>query len=364
MRYVLIFLSVIVLLGILSFIVLGKVKQKIDSTLSAPLPHYQLSVTPTTKLHQISETNSILFVPYWVDNIDVEKLGSYDTLVYFGVAASEQGIDKQDDGYKNLSVFLKNTNGKKSYLTIRMLESKSNFAILKDEKLQDILIAESVKLAKESGFKGILLNIEVSALPFTSLVDQITLFNKRFYTESKKQGLYYGITAYGDTFYRVRPFDIPALAKDIDQMYLMAYDFHKSKGNPGPNFPLQGKTTYGYDLQTMIERFLEYIPHNKIVVVFGLYGYDWKVDENNIAQDIGEPKSLIEIKNNFIDNCNQLSCEWRRDTLSSETEVKYVAKDHTKHIIWFEDMESVKRKQALLKQRGISSFAFWAYSYF
>ncbi len=364
MRYALISLSVLVFLGILSFVFVGKVKQKIDSTLSAPLPSYQISVTPTPTLHKILETNSILFIPYWVKNIDIEKLDSYETLVYFGVAASEQGIDKQDDGYKNLPLFLKSASGKKSYLTIRMLESKSNFAILKDQKLQDVLIAESLKLAKENGFKGILLNIEVSALPFTSLVDQITLFNKRFYTESKKYGLSYGITAYGDTFYRVRPFDIPALAKDIDQMYLMAYDFHKPKGNPGPNFPLHGKATYGYDLETMIGRFLEYVPREKIVVVFGLYGYDWKVDENNIAQEMGIPKSLIEIKNNFVDSCTQVSCEWRRDTLSSETEVKYVAKDHTKHIIWFEDTESIERKQALLKQRGISSFAFWAYSYF
>ncbi len=186
MRYALISLSVLVFLGILSFVFVGKVKQKIDSTLSAPLPSYQISVTPTPTLHKILETNSILFIPYWVKNIDIEKLDSYETLVYFGVAASEQGIDKQDDGYKNLPLFLKSASGKKSYLTIRMLESKSNFAILKDQKLQDVLIAESLKLAKENGFKGILLNIEVSALPFTSLVDQITLFNKRFYTESKK----------------------------------------------------------------------------------------------------------------------------------------------------------------------------------
>lgn len=51
-----------------------------------------------------------------------------------------------------------------------------------------------------------------------------------------------------------------------------------------------------------------------------------------------------------------------RNDVVTETEVNYIDQNQIYHIVWFEDPES--RKQDFLKERGVSSFTYWAYGYF
>jgi spore germination protein YaaH len=337
-------------------------RQKIDSALSAQ-PTSQGLPSPTPTGPEARQIDEAIFVPYWsVGSSFVSP--TYQDIVYFGVNASTEGIDTSEDGYKRLSTFVKATESEDTLLTIGMTNSTTNFAILKDKAAQERVINEAISTAKDNNFKGIVLNIEVSALPFTSLVDQITAFNSKFFDRVHAAHLTYSITAYGDSFYRLRPFDIKKLSKSSDRVYIMAYDFSKAKGNPGPNFPLAGGDTYGYDFEHMINNYADAMPLKKITVVFGMYGYDWPVDTNDKASDMGEAISLKDIKATVLDTCKHLKCEWERDTLSSETKASYEDSDSVKHIIWFEDEASVKRKQDYLKKHGIGSFAYWAYSYF
>lgn len=338
-------------------------RQKLNSILSAQPALIQASPSPTPTVVPAKVINQTLFVPYWSVGTG-ELLPEYQKLIYFGLQVTPAGIDRDDQGYTSLRTFVKESGGQDKILAIRMIDSKTNFEILKDAKIQDIIIEQSIQEAKAYGFRGLLLNLEVSALPFGSLVDQITVFNERFAAKTRKAGLSYSLTAYGDTFYRLRPFDMVKLAKQVDLVYIMAYDFHKAKGNPGPNFPLGGKDLYGYDYEQMINNFADVVPLEKLTVVFGMYGYDWSVDDKGIAQDVGASIALKDIKAKIIDHCAYISCEWERDIKSAETKAVYQDRETGEHVVWFEDEESVKRKQELLKSRGIGSFAYWAYSYF
>ena len=114
---------------------------------------------------------------------------------------------------------------------------------------------------------------------------------------------------YGDTFYRLRPFDIKTLSKNADFFMIMSYDFSKSRGNPGPNFPLRGKEVYGYDMTQMIDDYLRYLPSDKTSVVFGLFGYDWIVDDKNKAVLQGDAKTYLEIDKEFLTNCRYKDCQ-------------------------------------------------------
>ena len=343
---------------------LSQLRQKIDSALSSAPSPSQVSITPTPTFTQAKEFETSLFVPYWSLDEESESFADYDTVIYFGVAANEKGLVRNEEGFGGLSQFISQSGNKEKHLTIRMINSDANFSVLKSETSQKQIVQESISLAREYGFDGIILNLELSALPFDSLIEQITTFNTLFYDQASANKLEYAITAYGDTFYRVRPFDIEKLSQKTDKVYIMAYDFHKAKGNPGPNFPLTGKEKYGYDFQTMIDGFLEYLPSERITVIFGLYGYDWQVDEDDVSQDLAEPISLLEAQQNLIANCSYLSCRWERDGVSAEIMAEYTGNDGERHRVWFEDMESVKRKNAFLKSRGIGSIAYWAHSYF
>lgn len=165
------------------------------------------------------------------------------------------------------------------------------------------------------------------------------------------------MTIYGDTFYRKRPYDIKSIGSSLDELMIMAYDFSKSYGEPGPNFPHEGQEQYGYDLKTMIEDFANLVPREKLTVIFGMYGYDWTVDDKERPLKQAQALSFNEIKKKYPENCS--NCTTSRDELAQET--KIVAGDH---VIWFEDSTSAQKKQEYLKSQGIGNFAYWAYGYF
>jgi len=312
-----------------------------------------------------SEEKTSLFVPYWTLNGSFDDWNSYDSLIYFGITPTENGINTSEAGYLGMSDFIESAGEEKQkLLVLRMLNSSTNFIILKDNEKQKKIIAEVISIVKEYGFDGIVLDLELSALPFDSLIKQINSFNRFFYMTTKKEKLIYQVTMYGDTFYRIRPFDVKDLAENSDQIMIMAYDLSKASGNPGPNFPLSGKERYGYDYSLLVDAFLAEVPSEKISVIFGLYGYNWHADNKDIALSVGKPMSYLEIKNTISTNCENLACVQIRDPLSAEVKITYTSEDGKGHVIWHEDMESVSVKQNYLRSKGIYNFSFWAYSYF
>lgn len=343
------------------FVLLGYFWNKSDLSKS----ERQNARQPQSNKNVIRKDRTFLFVPYWTVASGTLADEAYDDLIYFGVSPTKNGLNTKETGYLRLEQFTNAANPEsQTHLTLRMLDSTINFAILENKPNQKKIIAETISLAKQHNFDGIILNLELSALPFDSLIQQINSFTKDFYTTAKKQNMQFSITVYGDTFYRIRPFEVKTLAQSADMVFIMAYDFHKAKGNPGPNFPLGGKETYGYDYETLLDHFIPTVPPEKLNVIFGLYGYDWEVDTKNIAQKIGKPLSYAEIQQTIVDNCDALQCRIQRDPLSSETMIRYLDEENIRHTVWFEDTESAAKKQSYLKSKGISNFSFWAYSYF
>lgn len=324
------------------------------------------TVTPTKPLTVPSvatSTATFLFVPYWT--VGKEKIKSEHNLIYFGITTNQEGIDTQELGYKNIPSFLKLSEGNsKKLLAVRMVDSAINSKVLENEEAQKNIATQAATLAKESGFKGIVLDFEISSLSFDSVIKKITNFYSLFSKAASQSNLAFYSILYGDTFYRLRPYDVKTIASLSDSIFIMAYDFHKAREDPGPNFPLQGKEAFGYDFATMTSDFLTAVPKEKTIVVFGMFGYDWPVDANNKASASAQSISLNEANKKYAGKCLLTNCQVQRDQVSAETNVVYVDTNKQRHAVWFEDLESVKKKQEFLKQKGISSFGFWAYSYF
>jgi len=348
------------LIGILLALVIFSAFRYFGGNQSTPK---KLIASPTPNIKTLSTQRSTsLFVPYWSLGLPLPE--EYDRLIYFGVSASDTGLATDDTGYQNLSEFTTSIPSNISTsLTLRMLDNTTNFAILKNSSLQKRIISQTIQAARQNGFDGIVLDLEIKALPFESLLNQVNDFTSVFYQEAKKADLHFAITLYGDTFYRVRPFEVSAVAKNADEVMLMAYDFHKAGGStPGPNFPLNGRETYGYDFKQMVTGFQKQIPNEKLTVIFGYFGYDWPVDEKGVAINIGAPFSYNQITQQYLTGCD--SCVITRDSLSAETKVTYTSGDDIKHTVWFEDAESIRQKEEYLKSQGITSYSYWAHSYF
>jgi spore germination protein YaaH len=356
----------LVLIVFVGIVIVKAVREKVRQDLERPIPYPTASVMPTVPFdaNQGPQTQS-LFVPYWALTEKTADTTAYNEYIYFGVAATTNGIDMVEQGATNASDFISFVPaGKKKLLGVRMVNTETNFAILKDQKKQKKIIDEAIAFAKEKEFDGVVLDLEVSAIPFESLVKQITDFTGDFYQQTNRNGLSFSMTVYGDVFYRLRPFDVKALAKHADKLMIMAYDFSKAKGNPGPNFPLRGRENYGYDYERMTDDFLRVVPSEKLTVIFGLFGYDWIVDNQGHTLQQAKAVTNQEIEKKFVENCRYRNCSVTRDSEAAEGQVYYRDDAGAKHIIWFEDMESVRQKKAFLRSRGINSFSYWAYSYF
>lgn len=325
------------------------------SIVSSPTPTYK-KVSPNAR------SESSLFVPYWTLSDGISS--AEDRLIYFGIAAGENGINKSDEGYKGIAGFLASADkDKKKFITLRMLDQSISTRTLESKKNQEILIDETIAIASENGFDGIVLDLEYKALPFDSVVNGITNFVSRFYQAAKVNNLEFSVLVYGDTFFRVRPYDIKSIGENSDEVMIMAYDFHKSGGSPGPNFPLGGADLYGYDYAEMTDDFLSAVPAEKLTVVFGMFGYDWGVDKDGASMGSANALSLAQMEQRFVNGCRFDNCVLVRDEKSGESNATY-SDENGKHTVWFEDKESVEAKKSFLRDRGINSFSFWAHSYF
>jgi spore germination protein YaaH len=358
------FFLLLILLAILVFVGFRFAKDKVIRDLAQPVIEAVMTPTPTPHVDQNQPVKTSIIVPYWA-LIDQEESDTvYDQYIYFGIVPTTNGI-AQEVGSQRVDAFIALVpQGRKRLLALRMVDSDTNASILKNKSAQQKIINQTVAFAKDHQFDGIVLDLEMSAIPFESLIQQINSFNSDLASAARKRQLSYTITLYGDTSYRLRPFDVKTLAKNADRVLMMAYDFNKSRANPGPNFPLGGNETYGYDISKMIDDILHFATPQKVSVIFGLFGYDWIVDNQGKAVAQGTPLTYLQIKQKFLDNCTFAECTIKRDAVSAETKISYIDADNKRHIVWFEDMQSVKTKETYLKTRGITNYSFWAYSYF
>lgn len=320
---------------------------------------------PTPTIIKKVKTSSSIFIPYWDLPKAPTDIFSYDGVIYFGLTVDRSGINTYDQGYQNLSQFNAVTEGRSHrFITVRMTDSDQSVAVLGDEKWQRSIIEDAITIAHKNGMSGIVLDLELSGLFDSNTTAQINSFVQYFYTQTKTNNIGLYMTIYGDTFYRKRPFNIAQLNSYVDGFYVMAYDLHKPLGEPGPNFPLTGKEKFGYDMETMISDYLQYVPAEKLNIVFGMYGYDWIVDENKKPIKAAKSVDLKTIQSTLVDNCPWKNCTNIEDKRAKEWEVDYIDQYLNYHIVWYENEASVQAKKEFLKTQGIGETTYWVYGYF
>lgn len=343
-----------ILLGALVFFIFFRSEKKKNPS---SIPHNQITAQPVPTFPSAKKTT--IFVPYWSLGENSPTKSEYDRSVYFGVIPTESGLNKEEPGYQNIAKYNEFFSTGQRLLAVRMTDSDLNLKILADKTAQDRIISETIKTAQENNFSGIVLDLELFSLFNKNVPEQINSFVSDFSKALKQNNLYLAQTLYGDVFYRHRPYDVKSISGQVDEVMIMAYDFSKSTGEPGPNFPLAGKEKYGYDMRIMIEDFLAVVPREKLSVIFGMYGYDWTVGAKKRPVKPAEVLTDNQIQQKYLDSCNDKNCQSIRDNFSRETNIVW-----QDHVIWFEDHKSAQVKQDYLQSQGIGSFAYWAFGYF
>lgn len=290
-------------------------------------------------------------------------------LYYFGLGFDDRGNPIQDLSYQRINA-LEPIAPRKKMLVVRLLQDAVIDSALKDLTVQQTIVKNTLEAVEKYKFGGAVLDLEKSYSLKTDTKDQISKFVHFFCTSLRKNYKDCFTLIYGDTFRLQRPYNVSAISKASDRVLVMAYDYHKAGGEPGPNFPFDRQNMrsngsgYDYDFKQMVTDFTADVPPEKLEIVFGMYGYDWTLNDQGMPLKQAQSLSLNTIRGLIEGKWKMLIYKQTHDPVSGEKSLWYTDDDGRKHVVWYEDEESAQKKAQYLLQRGIGHVSYWAYGYY
>src|SRR5690606_10440632 len=102
--------------------------------------------------------------------------------------------------------------------------------------------------------------------------------NMNRHLDQKYSHITLSIDMYASAASKQQLWDVAAIAKEVDYIIVMAYDFHRrSSPQAGPVAPLfGGKELWDSDISEHLQAFLTIVPSEKILLGIPFYGYEWQ----------------------------------------------------------------------------------------
>ena len=137
-----------------------------------------------------------------------------------------------------------------------------------------------------------------------------------------------------------RSWNLPAYAKIVDRVFLMAYDQHENSGDPGP---VASQAWFARAVADAARG----ISASKLVVTIGNYGYDWYPG--------GSDSKTVEEAWQIARDSEAMPVF---DPASGNSGFAY-EEDGKKHVVWFLDAASAYNQIAFLRRAGLGGIALW-----
>jgi spore germination protein len=131
-----------------------------------------------------------------------------------------------------------------------------------------------------------------------------------------------------------------SIGRFVDQVKIMAYDYHSGDTEPGPVTPVDW-------MKKVIVYSRKNIEAEKVVLSLPLYGYDWG---GGTTKGVTYTDVAAILKETGVSPL--------RDAASSEMTFKYT-KDSKEHTVYYQDSQAIKNKIDIAKMSGIYQFCFW-----
>jgi cellulose synthase/poly-beta-1,6-N-acetylglucosamine synthase-like glycosyltransferase/peptidoglycan/xylan/chitin deacetylase (PgdA/CDA1 family)/spore germination protein YaaH len=135
--------------------------------------------------------------------------------------------------------------------------------------------------------------------------------------------------------------NLPAYAKVVDRLFLMAYDEHSEPGDPGP---VASQPWFA----DSVARATQGVPRDKIVVALGSYAYDWQR---------GGDASPHSVEDAWL-TAHESGVLPIYDRASGNSYFAY-SEGGIRHDIWLLDASSMRAQVAVLRQLGLNAVALW-----
>jgi spore germination protein len=226
-------------------------------------------------------------------------------------------------------------------------------AILNNEKVTKAAIDNSVKMMKQKGYQGISVDFEFLGKKNKEAYNQFlrsmtTRMHSEGYVVMTAVAPKTSATQQGDWY---ESHDYKAHGQIVDYVILMTYEWGYSGGPPLPVSPIES-------VKKVLDFAVSVIDPKKILMGINLYGYDWTLP----YKPGGEfAKALNPVQATQLAGKRNVSIQYsKKDEAPS---FKYWDANKKEHIVWFEDLRSMKAKFDIVDQYGFAGVSFWNLSF-
>ncbi len=199
-------------------------------------------------------------------------------------------------------------------------------------------VASAVALVREHGMGGIVVDFE--SVP-DDLGPTLTGFLRELHDALAPIGATLGQAVGAD--------DNIALIRDYarvdDRVYLMLYDEHEDRSDPGP---VASQQWYERKLRLLLTA----VPPKKAVLALGAYGYDWNDGDKRSS---GTEMTFQDV----MDAARDHSAPVRFDSRSLTPYLTWAEADSTDHVVWYLDGVTAWNEVAASRSLGVAGHAVW-----
>ncbi len=130
-----------------------------------------------------------------------------------------------------------------------------------------------------------------------------------------------------------------------DYVFLMLYDEHYGRGDPGPVASQRW-------FEDRLDQFLKWIPPGKVIVTLGAYGYEWNDADNKVNGSTVTFQDVMRLS-------KEHNATVRFDSTMLNPFVTWSDSDGTDHVSWFLDGVTAWNQSKAAVQRKIAGAAVW-----
>mgnify|MGYP005764693655 CR=1 FL=1 len=265
----------------------------------------------------------------------LERLGKGEIIDNVGTAGIEYINWAKEKGYKIWAMFSNNS----------MIETTSQ--IMRDYELREKTINNIVELAEKYELDGINLDFENMYKEDKNLY---TRFVIELYPRLKARGMTLSVDVTapdgGDTWSLC--FDRHNIARNSDYIVFMAYDQH------GQSSTTAGSVAAYNWVEVNLNKFLgtqEEIEKEKLILGIPFYTRLWRETGEDVTSSVVDMKDV----NNVLPG--DIQREWLDDVKQNYIEYE---RNGSIYKMWIEDIDSIRAKINLAREKEIAGVAFWA----
>lgn len=333
---------------------------------------------------QFGQKEIIGFLPYWLTSQATKDYSKYITqLSYYGLTVDTDGTilklnnpQEEEPGWSALKIgklddFFSKAKQSKTKLSLLVFNGNVdsiNQLISKPREHAQNLLKDVIPLMQKYGFTDLNLDLESTSDASDSAQANFAIFVQTVKSgmDSQKMGtVTLDISAID--FVKKKLIDPYLVGNIVDHLVIMAYDYHYIGSEvTGAVAPLFGAgTSLEFDAQTAVEKALEIIPSQKIILGIPLYGYQWETlgntKQSGIIPGTGTIASNLRVED-LLSSCSTCSAQF--DTSAQESYVTYQDFDtKTFHQVFYPDKQSMLAKVKYANSKNLGGVALWALGY-